>query len=67
MVDSRGQERNCYKKIHKETTYQQYGCNLCPMRQAYHEYEGLYYRPYNPNLKRRFDYDRKLPTCPFQM
>lgn len=65
MDGVRRKKGNSYKEVHQKATHRQYGCNLCNLRQAYHEYEGLYYRPYNPNLKRRFDYDRKLPTCTF--
>lgn len=58
----RGQKGDGNKAIYQKAAHQQQGCNLCPMRQAYHEYEGLYYRPYKANLQRRFDYDRELPT-----
>ena len=67
MADTRWQKRDRNQAVHQKAINQQQGCYMCPMRRAYHEYEGLYYRPYNPNLKRRFDYDRELPTCPFQM
>lgn len=63
MADLRREERDSDEEVHTKTTHRQQGCSLCPLRQAYHEYEGLYYRPYYPSLKRRFNYDRKLSTC----
>ena len=59
----RGQERNSNKTVYQKAAHQQQGCNLRPVRQTYNEYEGLHNRPYYSNFKRRFDYDRELPTC----